>query len=110
MLLISATKVHPWMDQLAQRIAASTLGRELFRAAEVGFHYEVKYLLPELDARPADILVHPRSDATATSPPTPVAYEFIVWSPFQQSFMSMGAREARAVVDAADRREEKGDC
>ena len=34
-------------------------GRDVFRAAGAGTSYEVPYLVPGLNLRPADILVHP---------------------------------------------------
>lgn len=44
------------------------LDRALFKEAVVDVQYEVKYLIPGLDARPVDTLVHQRSDHQAPSP------------------------------------------
>lgn len=78
------------------------LGRDLFKLGGVGVQFEVKYLLPGLEARTADIRERLRSDATTAWSPVPVAYSVTVSSPFQENFMSIGARETRAVTNAAE--------
>eukprot|EP00177_Eucheuma_denticulatum_P006414 GFKZ01011706.1.p1 GENE.GFKZ01011706.1~~GFKZ01011706.1.p1 ORF type:complete len:122 (+),score=8.28 GFKZ01011706.1:46-366(+) len=71
------------------------LGTHHFKAA-VGVDYEVDYLLPGLNARPADISVHPPCFTFDPMLPFPVAFDVTLSSPIQFSLLHTAPRRPQA--------------
>lgn len=72
---VGSSPIQENISGFVEETVVKVFGRELFKAAVVGFQLELK-CLPNLSTRHADILVHPRPGATKNSLPFPVAYVF----------------------------------
>ena len=77
-------------------------GHDVFRAAGAGTSYEVPYLVPGLNLRPADILVHPLPSPGSEAPPRETAYDVTITSPFATGALNKAASGPRALANSAD--------
>ena len=77
-------------------------GREPFRAAGAGTLCEVPYLVPGLNLRPADILVHPSLSPGSDVSPRDTAYDVTITSPFVSGALNKAASGPRALKNSAD--------
>ena len=77
-------------------------GHDVFRAAGAGTQYEVPYLVPNLNLRPADLLVHPLPSHTSGPTPPMTAFDVTVTSPFAANALNKAASAPRALANAAD--------